>query len=175
MDKIKLEARRKAKAERLTQERNNREKSQLPVKAITITIEWKKSRMWSNNPHAEAGVEFHNGTFERRDRFTCSGCGYDKESTVIASIFNAFLLYKLWAMPPKDIKGGHGSGDKGPAPYGITNYQPEWRGYSGGIGTSCYYRISEYIGGKFEHIASGKMFDVYKYTDGRETTVENRT
>lgn len=67
-------------------------------------------------------------------------------------------------MTNEQIKGGHGSGDEGPAPYGITSYDMG-RGYSGGIGTNCYYRIAEYIGGVFEHVAGGNMFDVYRYTD----------
>lgn len=36
---------------------------------------------------------------------------------------------------------------------------------AGGIGASCYDKISEYIGGTWEHVASGKSFDCYKYTD----------
>jgi hypothetical protein len=42
--------------------------------------------------------------------FRCSGCGYDKTSTVVAEAFNQYLLYKLWAMTAEQIKGGHGSG-----------------------------------------------------------------
>jgi hypothetical protein len=141
------------------------EKNQKPVKSITISIEWKKSRTWGANPHAEAAVYFHDGTTERRDGYTCSGCGYDKESTVIAEIFNEFMKYKLWNLSAEAIKGGQGSMDSGPAPYGINNYSPSSRSFGGGIGTSCYYRIAEYLGGKFENVASGKTFDVYKYTE----------
>jgi hypothetical protein len=72
---------------------------------------------------------------------------------------------KLWALPFDMLKGGNGSLDKGSAPYGIHLYSDNRPHFGGGIGTNCYYRICEYIGGKFEHIASGKTFDVYKYTD----------
>jgi hypothetical protein len=141
------------------------ETSQLKVESITISIEWKKSRMWRYNPHAMAVVRFHDGqsaTFVEQDGFTCSGCGYDKESTVIADIFNSFLKYKL-----------HNENlDREAKPYGIRFHEHTIHsqifihaGYDGGIGTSCYTKISEYIGGKFEHIASGKTFDVYEYTD----------
>ena len=42
----------------------------------------------------------------------------------------------------------------------------EYRGrYNGGVGTSCYYDIARFIGGRFEHVAGGKTFDVFKYTD----------
>ena len=128
------------------------EKNQKPVKSITIKIEWIKSRTWGMNPRAEAVVTFQDGTGERRGGYTCSGCGYDKESTVISQIFNDFLKYKLY------------QGLTGEPPYGMYN-RNDWKGYDGGVGTSCYYNISEYIGGRFENVASGKTFDVYKYTE----------
>lgn len=137
------------------------EKNQKPVKEITITIEWRKSRTWGSNPHAEAAVSFQDGSFERRNSYTASGCGYDKESTVIAQIFNDFLKYKLHTKI------------EGEPPYGMyygttaLSHIPDYVSYNGGVGTSCYYRIGEFIGGKFENIASGKTFDVYKYTDGQ--------
>jgi len=166
MDKEKLEARRKAKKLQKELDRIKSEKNQKPVKEITITIEWKRSRMWGYNPNCEAQIHFQDGTFGRSPIYKCSGCGYDKESTVIADVFRDYLKYKLWNLSDESIKGGHGSNDKGPAPYGITIYSPNSRDFSGGIGTNCYYRIAEYIGGKFECLASGKTFDVYKYTDG---------
>ncbi len=150
------------------------EKTQKPVKTITITIEWKKSRMWGSNPNAEASVEFQDGTFGRFNGFTCSGCGYCKESTVIAEIFNHLLKYKLyqphkWKDDRKRENHNH--------PYGVyyyggdvskEQYESGYIGkpcFNGGVGTSCYPAISEFIGGKFETVASGKTFDVYKYTD----------
>lgn len=144
------------------------EKSQKPVRRLTITIEWRKSRTWGSNPRAEAAVEFRDGTFTRRDGFTCSGCGYDKESTVVSDIFDAFLRYKLWRLPKSKITGGHGSGDTGPAPYGIQHYEGEdgykSRGFADGVGMSCYYRLCEYLGGKLEHVASCKSSDVWVAT-----------
>ena len=140
------------------------EKNQKPVKSMVITIEWRKSRTWGNNPHAEARVEYHDGTwgsFEAR----ASGCGYDKESTVVASLFNDTLLYKLWQLTDEGVKGGNGSNDSGKCPYGISRGE-NWRSFAGGIGMSCYPRIAEYIGGRLEHVADGKTFDVWKYTDG---------
>ena len=149
------------------------EKNQEPIKSVLITIEWRKSRMWRSNPHATAEVIYkgtgggENGTgFVRKDGFTCSGCGYDKESTVIGEIFNEFLKYKLWQLSDNAIRGGNGSLDNGKAPYGIhLSNDKKKRYYGQGIGTNCYYRIAEYIGGKFECVASGKTFDVYKYTE----------
>lgn len=167
-DQEKKERREARKAEREAKKEASRienEKNQKPVKELTITIEWKRSRTWGSNPNATAAVEYIDGHYERREGYRCSGCGYDKESTVIASIFNDFMKYKLWNLGLKNIRGGHGSGDNGPAPYGIHIYSDTHPGYSGGIETNCYYRIAEFIGGKFEHIASGKTFDVYRYTD----------
>lgn len=147
------------------------QKNQRHVKEITISIEWHKSRTWGSNPKAEAKVEYYpiegKSAFDRKDGYTCSGCGYDKESTVIAKIFNDFLLYKLWE--PKRPYKEHLNGKEVDFPYGV--YMPDYLRagsipmYCDGIGTSCYYRIAKFIGGKFEHVASGKMFDVYKYTD----------
>lgn len=139
------------------------EMSQKPVKSLTISIEWAKSRMWGNNPTAEGRIEYTDGTWGHTTPAKASGCGYDKESSVIADIFNQCLVYKLWQLSEDAVKGGHGSGDKGKAPYGI-NRHDNHRYFAGAIGTSCYYSICEYLGGKFEHTASGKTFDVYTAT-----------
>ena len=139
-------------------------REQRPVKAITITIEWRKSRTWGNNPHAEARVEFKDGTFRRMDGFTASGCGYDKKSTVIANIFNAFLLYKLYGPLPSDYMEDL-NGEQVKTPYGVHLPGEYSAYYDGGIGTNCYFNISKFIGGTFENVASGKTFDVFKYTD----------
>jgi len=154
-----LEARRAARAAAKEAARIEAEKNQNPVKHIKITIEWKKSRTWGSNPHLEARIEHWDGSFSYATA-TASGCGYDKESTVIADIFNQFLKYKLYK-PLIPVAYNQPDG----LPYGI--YISQWRHYSGGIGTNCYYKIAEAIGGKFEHIASGKTFDAYTYTDNQ--------
>ena len=146
-------------------------KNQKPVDRVTITIEWSKSRIWGSNPRATANVAYKDGSFGNVGPFTCSGSGYDKESTVIAAVFNAVLLYKLFLSI------------SGEAPYGVSYHGGEApketyedkQGvkhsyycipyYNGAIGTNCYYRIAEFIGGTFTHVASGKMFDVYEYKD----------
>lgn len=155
------EARKAAKeAARIEAERN-----QKPVQSIDISIEWRKSRTWGSNPYLEAFVVFKDGSGQRLN-FTCSGCGYDKESTVIADVFNTVLKYKLWQLSNEQVKGGNGSFDSGAAPYGIHSYNDgNYRYFGGGIGTNCYYDIAKYIGGKFERVASGKTYDAYKYTD----------
>lgn len=143
------------------------ERNQKPVKSITINIEWVKSRTWGWNPNAEARVEYQDGSFECVGGFKCSGCGYDKGSTVIADVFNRFLKYKLYNSEAFDAawiaKHNYAYSEK-PRPYGIY-IREAYRGYAGGIGASCYTAISEYIGGTWEYVASGKSFDCYKYTD----------
>jgi hypothetical protein len=153
------------------------QKSQKHVKSLTISIEWRKSRTWGHNPHAEVAVEFHDGTFIRKDGYKCSGCGYDKESTVIAEIFNDFLRYKLYEKHELESRI---NGETTNHPYGVYYYDgkviPPKPGdyyyskpsFNHGVGTSCYYSIGKFIGGTFENVASGKSFSVFKYTDGKQ-------
>ncbi len=157
-----LEARRQARKEAKEAARIEAEKTQKPVKSIKFNIEWKKSRTWGSNPHLEAWVQYWDGTSDYITA-TCSRCGYDKESTVIADVFNAVLKYKLYQpLKPMDE---YLNGEKTNLPYGI--YISQYRHYSGGIGTNCYYKIAEAIGGKFEHLASGRALDAYLYTDNK--------
>jgi hypothetical protein len=142
-------AARKAEKERI---RTEAEKNQPEVKKLVITIEWKKSRTYGMNPHATAQVYFHNREPIRQSGFTCSGCGYDKESTVIADIFNTFLKYKLYDKKIARRK----------QPYGM---RVDRKYYDGGIGTDCFYAISKTIGGEFNSVAHGETFNVYEYID----------
>jgi hypothetical protein len=155
------EARATAKKEakelaRITAEQNQRE-----VAEIVFSISWRKSRMYGSNPLCEAKIRFKDGSplYEYAEA-TASGYGYDKESTVIAEIFNRFLKYKLYRplLPTDRDREERG------APYGIMRGDT-YKYFEGGVGVNCYYAISEAIGGKFTHVASGKTFDVYKYDD----------
>lgn len=147
-------ARKEARQEAKRIAKIEKEKNQKPVKEIRFSIEWKRSRMWGYNPHLTAECYHQDGTFTRVAS-TAFGCGYDKESQVIADAFNVLLKYKLYKLEEKD-------GAK--IPYGIY-LNDTYKGYAGGIGADCYYSIGEAIGGKFEKVASGKSFDAYKYTD----------
>ena len=131
------------------------EKNQKPVSEILFNIEWKKSAMWGHNPNMDVVVRFIDGTSVRGEGYKCSGCGYDKESTVIAEAFNTFLKYLLHK--PALLR------KKNP-PYGFY-ISKERKLYNGGVGTQCYYEIAKFIGGKFERVSSGKSFDVYKFTN----------
>lgn len=139
--------------ERVASERDNKNYDN-----IIINIEWINSRIWGANPHVtiwarETGV--------KNDDYygTASGCGYDKESSAVASALNnGCLLYKLW--------GKVDSGEWSSAPYGVSCYThaglfPRPR-FSCGVGISCMYKIAEWLGGTFRHVSGGKMFDVYE-------------
>jgi len=141
-------ARQEAKKEIKRLEKIEAEKKQKPVKEITFSIEWSKG----GNPTLEARA-YHIDGSTSYVKARAGGWGYCKESTVIADAFNSLLKYKLYEI--QDIEK---------LPYGIYINRNQYTGYSGGIGVSCYYSISELIGGKFEKLASGKSFDAYKFT-----------
>lgn len=127
--------------------------------SITVSIEWKKSRMWGHNPKAEAIVCTTRGC-NRYETGSIGGCGYDKKSTAVAEAINqsnSFLkaMYLVKEKNPKMNNRelfGYGSG------YGIL---PR---LEGGVGVSCYPKIFETIGYQFKTTASGKSFDVYTVT-----------
>jgi hypothetical protein len=154
-DKIEEKFLKKQREKRLKQ--IEAEKNQKPVKSITIEIEWKKSAMWGMNPHCVAEVRYKDGSYERSKTYKASGCGYDKESTVIADVFNDYLRYKAWAV----------NDTKEELPYGLSksskpmDYSPHY----GSIGTTSLQRIAKFIGGELRHTASGKMYDCWEYTE----------
>lgn len=126
------------------------------LESITVSVEWKKSRMWGSNPTADArvcdkeyGHNYSSGSI--------GGCGYDKCSTAVANAINQSnsFLKAMYQLKEQNVSKknhelfGYGSG------YGIL---PR---LEGGVGVSCYPRIFETIGFKFQTTASGKSFDVY--------------
>lgn len=144
------EANKEARKEALRIKKNqliiDTQKNQKPVKDIKINIEWSKQ----GNPMCIAWVTYLDNS---SNYFTAKagGYGYCKESTVIAEIFNYCLAYKLYEMHEVEKK-----------PYGINFYNNKYY-FAGAVGTSCYYNISEFIGGTFEKIASGKTFDAFTF------------
>lgn len=120
------------------------------VKEIEITIYWNKSRTWGYNPRAEYRAWFVDGSTTSGVK-TCSGCGYDKESTVVSRIFNACCSGMLWRKKHSQKK----------APYGVRfGWMPV---FEYGVGMSCYYSISAFICGTLESVAHGKNFDAYRF------------
>jgi hypothetical protein len=128
-------------------------REQTPIKSLTISITWCRSATWGRNPAAECKAITTEGHHLNSPIFRASGCGYDKESTVITEAFNHFLRYRLYF--PLTLS----SLRKNEKPYGMArNY------YEDGIGTEGYYAISNAIGGTFEKVASGRTFDVFRFT-----------
>lgn len=126
------------------------------INKITISVEWKKSAMWGYNPTAEIRVYSENGCDFLVGK--ASGCGYDKESTAIASALNQSdaVIKMLFSADKKDKDSkvyGYRKADKGYFPH-----------ISGGVGVSCYPSVFALFGLKWERVASGKTFDSYIVT-----------
>ena len=124
------------------------------VVKLSISVEWHRSRTWGNCPTAHFSCHFADGTYLSGSE-SCSGCGYDKESTVIARIFNQCCLGMLWRKTRRkaNLK------DK---PYGI--YMGCFPCFDGGIGTNCYITITKWLGGQWERVASGSTYNNYLIT-----------
>lgn len=128
----------------------------------TISIEWKRSAMWGNNPTSELSYSYHDA--ENNDKWgrihgsSIGGCGYDKESASAAQVLNQCPeclkpLYDAREMNMSaDLRGvlGYGSGYRN-NPY-----------FEGGVGIGCFRSIYEKLGYKWENVSSGKTFDVYR-------------
>lgn len=132
------------------------QKEQKEVKEMVIEINWKKSSVWGMNPTASAKIIYKDGTIRNSRNYTCSGCGYDKESTVVANMLNEHLNYMLWNAR-NDSKHVN-------VPYGVRFNDEYCHSFSGGVGMSCYYNIAEFLGGKLETVINGKTTTVYKLT-----------
>lgn len=135
---------------------------------LVLSVEWKKSYMWGMNPRVSTNYGFIGSSV--------GGCGYDKLSTATAEALNNDLrllkiIYTLKELElnnrkptykeqngedTKEERGinqflfGYGSG------YGI------FPRFEGGVGVSCHERIIERIGLKWENVASGKTYDVFR-------------
>lgn len=127
-------------------------KNQKPVQSIKINIEWSRA----GNPTCEAWVNYCDQTGEIF-KARAAGYGYCKESTVIAEIFNSCLAYKLYELQDQLIELNE------KIPYGIS-FGRSYPYFAGGVGTSCYYGLTKFLGGTFEKVASGKTFDAFKVT-----------
>lgn len=121
------------------------------ILSITIKIVWKRSSVWGSNPYAEYWVRYADGTTNYGKGYTCSGCGYDKTSTVIAEIFNQEFSGMLYRKRHSRKK----------APYGI-RMDGWFPSFSGGVGESCYGAISSFLGGHWKHVAWSDNFDQFE-------------
>jgi hypothetical protein len=128
------------------------------VLTLEIEIEWRKSNTWGFCPVASMRWKDANGWHYEERAAYASGCGYDKESTVVAKCCNKVLSGMLWRK--KNTRKN--------IPYGISLANTFFPRFDGGVGMSCYYRIASFLGGKLEHVASGKTYDKYIFTFGKK-------
>ena len=150
--KDRMQKKRAKEAERDAKKRfervNEVEEVEAPA-AVSVVVEWHKSRTWGMNPRARVAAE-RVATYG-----SASGCGYDKESAAIASAMN---------QNPETLKILYDHAEAGGVfPYGVD----VWAGlpsFAGGCGVSCFYSIFEACGYTFRKVASGEMFDVYEIT-----------
>lgn len=150
--KNRMQTKRTKEAERDEKKRGDRlrevEEVETPA-AVSIVVEWHKSKTWGMNPCARVAAE-RVATYG-----SASGCGYDKESAAIASAFN---------QNPEILKILYDHAEAGGTfPYGV-NVRAGLPSFDGGCGVSCFYSIFEACGYTFRQVASGKMFDVYEIT-----------
>lgn len=131
--------------------------------SLTVTIEWKKSRMWGSNPRAYTNYGFIGESV--------GGCGYDKLSTAHAQALNSHLplLKVLWLKEEERLKKldksemsgedkekylsrrayiGYGSG------YGIL---PK---FEGGVGVESHRSIIKELGLNFNWVTNAPNTDV---------------
>jgi len=158
--KEKAEARKAIREAVKHQKRVEEVKAQPRIESLTITIEWRKSRMWGWNPYATGEAITKEG-YRYVKWAKASGCGYCKRSTVIADLFNQFLRHKLYDQSVINRLGVE-------KPYGIRLCEvgKNWLSYfEGGIGEGCYRQISEAIGGTWERIARTDSVEVYQYKE----------
>lgn len=150
--KDRMQKKRAKEAERDAKKRfervNEVEEVEAPA-AVSVVVEWHKSRTWGMNPRARVAAE-RNATYGN-----ASGCGYDKQSAAIASAMN---------QNPETLKILYDHAEAGETfPYGVD----VWAGlpsFAGGCGVSCFYEIFEACGYTFRQVASGEMFNVYEIT-----------
>lgn len=123
-------------------------------KSLTISIEWKKSKMWGANPTPYTDKGFIGSSI--------GGCGYCKHSTATAQALNSdlSLLKLLYAMEERRLKQkptipnrrafiGYGSGS-----YALPKFD-------GGVGVSSHQSIIESLHLKWKHSISTDSNDVY--------------
>jgi hypothetical protein len=132
----------------------NMEKARRPaVQRLEIEINWTKSRTWGYCPTASAMWRTSAGWGACRNMAHAGGCGYDKASTVIAEVCNKVLSGMLYSRRRARNY-----------PYGVNLKNGFFPYFEGGVGVSCYYNIAKFLGGKLEHVASGKTYDKYVFT-----------
>lgn len=112
--------------------------------SLKISIDWKRSQTWGLNPTATLQV----WTIDGYNTYTASvsGCGYCKESAVIAQVLNQCLSLRKLIINNSNIQS-----------YGISGDHFS----TGGVGVSSLQNAFNVLGYDFKKVASGKLYDVY--------------
>lgn len=125
-----------------------------------VSVEWKASRTWGQNPRATAKIKTENGCAVLTGS-PVSGCGFDKLSEAIARALNASnsikkVLYKKFEEALQNDPAASLSDVLG---YGSGYELPE---LEGGCGVSTFREIFKNCGFLFEEVASGSNFNVFE-------------
>lgn len=116
-------------------------------KSLKITIEWKRSQTWGYNPTATLEVWNEIG-FERVYTAKVYGCGYCKESAVMADVLNQSLSLKKLLL---------NASNENKTTYGMRGE----RFSGGGVGVSSLQNAFHVCGFDLKKVASGSRFDAY--------------
>ena len=124
------------------------------IKLARITVDWKKSRMWGNCPRVSARVWSKLGEYWEGTGYA-NGCGYDKESSAIASALRGCPAwdFEIFHNMKKQKNASH------PFCYGKQYALPAFA--FGGAGVSCLHQWVNMSGLKWSE-AHGRAFDYYE-------------
>ena len=123
---------------------------------IDVVVEWKSNRTWGANPRAElrTGENYYiSGSI--------GGCGYDKESTATAQVFNRDAGMKKAALVALYVDA-HRPKNKRHL-YGVDFYWCSGPRFSSGCGFSSHRSALELAGYELKNQNGGKMFNTYYF------------
>lgn len=123
---------------------------------FTITVEWKRSRMWGSNPTAYTNYGYQSDSI--------GGCGYCKHSTATARALNSndSILKLMCAKTERALRKGESIKNRDLLGYGA-GYSALPR-FEGGVGVNSHRGIIEGLGLKWNDITSTKNVDVHTIT-----------
>lgn len=137
------------------------------VVSVSISVEWKRSRLWGMCPTASAIVTDESGHVYRGTG-RASGCGYDKESAAVAdalngspSILRMLCDCKEEALKAKDATGRMSESNAQFIAYGAGYGSIPY--FEGGVGMSAHERVFNACGLRLAHQSHGHAFDCYDF------------
>ena len=149
------------------------EKETRTIESVTVTIVWKKSATWGNNPRATVRAKLRTAEgylqYETYESSSVGGCGYDKGSTAVAEGLNQCTALLRLLYSAESLRLAHNS-SRNAVERSRRDYLGYGSGYGplpafeGGVGVSSLANILENLGFHYEHVSWGKAFDVYQFT-----------